>query len=193
MLTRLRRHAEQRDQAGFTLIELVLTVALLGVIGAAIVSSFLVMLTTKESTTEQLDASADQQFLVSFFTDDVAGAREVLVGGTQTICGTSSSPLVTFAGSDFAPGTTTAVPVRTAWVYRPPVSPSTVGQVERLRCVGSTLTRSTLARDVSAAPTLTGGSSCTSAITATKPTYVQLSVTSTFGTTAEPCGRRRVA
>ncbi|HET9657479.1 MAG TPA: prepilin-type N-terminal cleavage/methylation domain-containing protein [Kineosporiaceae bacterium] len=97
-----------RDEAGFTLIELVLAIGILGVVMIAIVSVMLTTLKVNQETQQRTDDSVDVQLATAYFTDDAYGAQSLAQGGTAG-CGTTT-PLIQFSGSTFttdAAGTNT--------------------------------------------------------------------------------------
>lgn len=172
---------------GFTLVELLLTVVLLGVVGSAIASSMLVMLSTKKSAEGMLAVSQDRQFVTSWFSDDVAGARSIATG-TQPVCGTPQSTAVVFTGTDVDPGTTSGTATTVAWTY---VSASK--ELRRTSCRGAGPAEvRTLARNVDAAPTVGGSCSGSGPLTSTPPpAQVRLTVPQAGGAPLVLCALRR--
>ena len=176
-----------RPDGGFTLVELLLTVTLMGIVGGAIASSLLVMLSTKQRTEGMLAVSRDRQFVSNYFSDDAAGAVTVS-GGSQPVCGTTQSTVVVFTGRDVTPGTTTSVTTTVAWSYVP-VSKT----LTRTACsAGSPAQVRTLARNVASAPTASASCTASVALSSTpKPVQVGLTVPQAAGNPLTLCASRR--
>lgn len=180
-----------RSDGGFTLIELLLSVAILGIIGAAIGSSFLVMLTTEQRTNDMLAVSRDRQFVSNYFSDDASGAV-TMSEGAQSVCGSSLTALVVFTGRDTDPGTSSTVPTTVAWSYQ---SGPSAGRLLRTACRGGgPADVRIVARNVSATVPPTVRASCTSSTTVTSaPTAPQvlLTVAQATGGPLRLCALRR--
>lgn len=73
-----------RDEDGFTLIEMVIAVMVLGVVIASIAMGMIVMFRTTEETTQRLSESPDLQIAAAYFGSDVQSA--------QSFTGTCGSP-----------------------------------------------------------------------------------------------------
>lgn len=179
------RPARQDD--GFTLIELLLSIAILGIIGTAIVSSFLVMLSTQKRTQEAQAVSQDRQLVPIYFTDDVAGARNVATG-TQTVCGSARDTVVALFGRDYDPGSVTAVPTTVAYVWS-----GASGRLTRVACRGTGPAATTsIARNVSTQPTVSAN--CSSAVpvgSTPAPRRVAITVPQVQGNPLVVCAERR--
>ena len=80
---------ERRD-AGFTLMEMLIAITILGVITVPLVSAFALGLGQTRSSNQTVTNSADAQLLASFFPSDIASAANVNTTGS---CG--SGPLAT--------------------------------------------------------------------------------------------------
>lgn len=63
--------------SGFTLIELVISVLILGVIIAPLASAFTLNFQTSSEAKQRISNSADAQLLTSYFSDDVASSEKV--------------------------------------------------------------------------------------------------------------------
>ena len=181
------RSRRPRSDEGFTLVELVLTVALMGIVGGAIASSLLVLLSTKQRTQGALAVSQDRQFVSNYFSDDVAGAVTV-TEGSQPVCGTTQSTVVLFSGKDVTPGTTSSVATTVAWSYVP-VSKT----LTRTACsAGSPMQVRTVARNVASAPTASASCTASVALSSTpKPIQVGLTVPQVAGNPLTLCASRR--
>ncbi|MGZ4640341.1 MAG: PulJ/GspJ family protein [Actinomycetes bacterium] len=191
----LRPRQTDQDE-GFTLVELIVAVAILGIIGSAIVSSIFVGLQTRARTTSQLAASHDDQNLASYWAQDVDGANPQTpfaagdaVGvstSAGTYCGTTVTPVVVFSGKDFDAGSQVAVSTTAVWVYD-----SAAHTLARTTCRGSaTPSTSVLARELTATPTLQADCAGTTAFALTAP-VVALKVQESDGLVPVLCGRRR--
>ena len=127
-----------RPDGGFTLIEMLLCVALVGIIGGAIASSLLVMISTQQRTTGMLAVSQDRQLVANYFNDDVAGATTVATGA-QPVCGSTVTSLVVLTGSDSEPPTSSlplppapvSATTTVAWSY---VAGTPAGSLVRTSC-----------------------------------------------------------
>lgn len=106
---------------GFTLIEMLLTVSIMGVISAALFGVVLSYFQVSASTRTRLSESTDQQFVSAYWQQDVSAlGRRALTGGTTTTsqsvwvgaaapggCGSSvpGTVVVSFAWREFQTGT----------------------------------------------------------------------------------------
>lgn len=73
---------EQEDEGGFTLVELLVSITVLGVILSAIVSAMLVYLSNGVDSSRRDDHSAGAALLASYLERDLASADAVTTGGT---------------------------------------------------------------------------------------------------------------
>jgi prepilin-type N-terminal cleavage/methylation domain-containing protein len=188
---------QQRPDAGFTLIEMLLCVALVGIIGGAIASSLLVMVSTQQRTTGMLAVSQDRQLVANYFNDDVAGATTVATG-SQPVCGTTVNSLVVLTGGDSEPPTSSlplppapvSATTTVAWSY---VAGTPAGRLVRTSCRnGGTPATRTVAKNVATTPATSA--SCTSAVSLTgvpKPAQVSLTVPQVSGAPLVLCALRR--
>lgn len=190
MLTRRRAAADQEE--GFTLVELVLSVSLMGLVMLAVVGSVFFVLNARARTSGQLASSADRQIVASYFAEDVEGASGTAPFSTSalTLCdGTSVTPLVTVRGTDYGPGSITPVPVTVAYVYQP-----STRELKRMSCRGTTgpVTTRSLARNVASAPSLSG--SCTGAVAVSSTARaLALTVPEAGNPAVVVCARRRAS
>ena len=98
----------RRDESGFTIIELLISITILGVLMAAVTGAMLVALDTNAATGTRIDESRDQQFAAAYFSGDVQSAKTITLGaagGAPNLaakCGTTPAVLVVdLVGQDF--------------------------------------------------------------------------------------------
>ncbi len=134
----LRRSA----QAGFTLVELLVAVTLLGIVMSAVAGVSFVAVGTSATAVTRLDESADLLRAATYVGDDVAGAQSVSVG-TKPRCGTDATAVVELVGQDFTDDSTfTTTTTVVTYVVRTVTDPSgtTRRQLHRLSCSAATTT-----------------------------------------------------
>ena len=165
---RLRRGAD-----GFTLVELLVAIAILGIITVPLSNVVIAYLRNTDATTARLIESHDAQISSAYWAQDVAsiGTRSTTapyplnqsVWTGASLCPTAGTPIVSLAWDDFtSAGTRTLIQV----VY---VVQTVSGQTElhRVRCEGSAAVSDiTLAHDLdpSTPPTVAcSGVSCAAA------------------------------
>lgn len=122
---------------GFTLVELLISVTILGLVLSALSGVTFVTLRTAAATDTRFDESNDLLRAAAYFAGDVMGAQSVAVSATPR-CGTDSSAVVEFLGQDFTDDsslttTTTVVTYVVRTVGTPPVL-----QLRRLACAVAT-------------------------------------------------------
>lgn len=159
---------------GFTLVELLISVTILGVLLSAVSGVTLVAIRTAGTSDIRLAESTDLMRATTFFSGDVQSAKSVATA-TVPKCGTDLKVVVEFVGQDFADDTTPpAVPAVTpavtttvvSYVQRTLTEPTgTSRELHRLACTAPTatpvypltpITDTTVVRRLSAtAPTLT--------------------------------------
>jgi prepilin-type N-terminal cleavage/methylation domain-containing protein len=89
MLTSVR--PKRRPEEGFTLIELIISIGLLGVVFSVLALVMLASLRANQETRARLDETRDEQFVAAYFASDLAGATEMVSGtatGPAARCGT---------------------------------------------------------------------------------------------------------
>jgi prepilin-type N-terminal cleavage/methylation domain-containing protein len=101
-------YAHRSDEAGFTLVELITAIAILGIIAAPLAMSFISGLRIIGRADERLGDSRSALITASFFANDVSSANTVSRGNTNA-CGSfsgSQAGVVTFAwaSATAAPG-----------------------------------------------------------------------------------------
>lgn len=167
------------DDSGFTLVELLLVIVILGVIMVPLSDMVLGALRQTNQSQGRLTESHDAQIAASYWASDVAslGTRSTdepydlqasietnaAYNGGSYPCGTAGTPnaVVRFAW-DETTGPTTSTLVIVAYVVKPNGARSTL---HRLRCNGSAtpVSDTVLAHDLVAAPTVTCDGGCSGA------------------------------
>lgn len=184
-----------RSDDGFTLIELVISVAILGIIVAALCGVMLQYLKTTTDTSARLNESTDEQFISTYWQNDVSSlGRRSFDSSTKTVppaqsvfvgsagpggCGSSvGSVVVAFAWNQFLVGAsipddawnTTSNEVAYVTV---PNGPRLL--LQRVRCKnGVASTPLTVAHNLTTAPTISCDTTCTSS---TLPNRVSMTFT----------------
>jgi Tfp pilus assembly protein PilE len=165
------RRLSRRDDAGATLIEVLVAVVVLGVIAVPLGNAVIAVLHNTDRTSGRLTESHDAQLTAAYWGQDVASVgtrdrtdpynpvlkpsieRDVAATAGTYPCGTASSPtaIVRFASDDASAAGTTVVVVAYGAVRF-----GTRYTLHRLRCAGSTTPSSDLilAHDLLAAPTV---------------------------------------
>ena len=174
---RLRR---LRGDDGFTLIEMVMSVAILGIISAALLGVMLQYLKTASDTSARLNESTDQQFISTYWQDDVSSlgrqslappasftpSQSVFVGSAGPGgCGSSvGSVVVAFAWNEFEVNATNpdhawdTTPQEVAYVIVPSGRPHVL---QRVRCEnGVARAPQTVAHSLVTPPTISCNTSC---------------------------------
>ena len=103
-LRRLR--ARRADEQGFTLVELILSIAILGVISTTIGVVGVVMFRTLNQTQARLDETRGPRFASVYWIPDVASTETVNPSTGLTACGSGGTNLVTLRWIDDRTGTT---------------------------------------------------------------------------------------
>jgi prepilin-type N-terminal cleavage/methylation domain-containing protein len=191
ILERLRR---TRGDDGFTLIEMVMTVAIMGIISATLLGVMFQYLKTTTDTSARLNESTDQQFISTYWQNDVSSlgrktfsgsvpltpAQSVFVNAAgPSSCGSAvGTVVVAFAWNEFnvnaanpdnAWGTT---PHEVAYVTVPAGSRMLL---KRVRCRnGATSQPQTVAHNLASAPTIDCDTTCSAA---TPPNRVSMTFT----------------
>lgn len=158
-MTTLRSHDARSRESGFTMVELIASIAILGIISTSLGVVGVVMFKTMGQTQDRLNESRGPRFASVYWVPDVASAEVVnpANAGVPTICGTAG-PLVTLQWTD-----TTSTGVTT--VSYGIVTTGAVSKLERRFCTngGTIPTRTTtIAPSVdTAATTVTCGNGTT--------------------------------
>lgn len=83
-----------RDERGFTLVEVLIAVTVLGIIVAALGAAFSVGLRTMDGTANRLAGSMDAQLLGFYLPDDVASATTITASPAPIVCAGAASPIL---------------------------------------------------------------------------------------------------
>lgn len=136
-----------RSEAGFTLVELLLAVAILGIVIVPLTGAIIVGLRTMDQTSHRYAASNDAQVLTRYLPPDVQSANTGIVIGLSACTGTSNRKLQLTVNPQGTAGTRTIM----YWVRSVPG-----GRFELVRsvwdngaCTSGQATRTTVvARDI---------------------------------------------
>lgn len=91
-----------RDARGFTLMELSVAVAVLGILMSAVTALMVITLQRTAAADRELTETADLQFAAAYFPHDVEGASEIS-SGTAAKCG-PGNVVIEFVGTDYSAG-----------------------------------------------------------------------------------------
>lgn len=102
MLRATRVTSPQTERSdGFSLIELILSIGILGVVFSVLSLVMVTALKSNQETEDRLDETRDEQFVAAYFATDMAGATQVIPGGAAQ-CGADAA-VVTLVGESFVP------------------------------------------------------------------------------------------
>lgn len=126
---------------GFTLVELLVAITVLGLVLGAITGISFVAVRTSASANVRLSESNDLLRATTYFADDVRGAQSVSVA-TAPHCGPDATAVVEFAGQDFSDDSTLTITTTVvSYVLRTVTGPAgTTTQLHRLACTSPTAT-----------------------------------------------------
>ena len=91
----MRIRVGETNQTGFTLIEIIVGMAILGVLMTAIGSALIVAFRTTDATNQRLSESNDVQISSAFLANDVQSAKTVAVSGSGANCSVDYATLPT--------------------------------------------------------------------------------------------------
>lgn len=183
MQKRMRR---LRNDEGFTLIEMVMTVAILGVIAVVLFGVVIQYLKVSGATRSRLAESTDQQFISTYWQADVSslGRRSFTPSDVSNPVPSSQSVYVGAAGPSSCGSTVGTVVVAFAWTEFPVNAPNPANawtvsaqevsyvrvggsapyKLQRVRCKGGVEAAPlTVAHNLTGTPTITCDSTCTAA------------------------------
>lgn len=83
-----------RSENGFTLIELIVSIGLLGIVFATLSLVMLGSMRVNDETRDRLDETRDEQFVAAYFATDVAGAAEITAAPPTARCGTGAGTVI---------------------------------------------------------------------------------------------------
>ncbi len=181
-----------RRADGFTLVELTVAVAILGILTSAVASALLVAMRATQEASDRLDGAMDVAALSTYFGADVHGANVIRAQGAPTCGSTGDRLVVELAGPDrqsLGATTTTVVSyvapgAGTAVLRRACSQPAAVPDDERVVATGLSSSSEPVVSclGLGGGPTACGGSSWAS---------VELTVTSALGDRTVVVGTRR--
>ena len=193
----LRRRPGAAGEAGFTLVELLVSITVLGIVLGSVVAASFVAARTSAASKIRLDDSNDLVVAATYFGDDVQGAQGVVVD-SEPLCGPDDDAVVEFAGQDFADDSTLAITTTVVtYVLRGgDDADDPTFELHRLSCRADSagpaypltpITDVTVAAALSGRPTVScGGTACGAGFT-----QVGLSVATDGGLRVTLTGRRR--
>jgi prepilin-type N-terminal cleavage/methylation domain-containing protein len=151
----MRLNLDDRRDAGFTLVELLISIVILGVIMVPLGNAVIGIIRNTDATSDRLALSHDAQISAAYFDRDVAavGLRDQTTGGTTPLpsiqlgatydaggktCGTPATPaaLVRLLSDDWD-GTAIPPVVRTDIVAYYLAPSGAVSELHRIACTGS--------------------------------------------------------
>jgi|GEM_PF-4249850 prepilin-type N-terminal cleavage/methylation domain len=132
------------DERGFTLVELLVAITILGIIMVAIGAMITTAFRTTTIVSNRLNASRAPKLVSTYWVPDVEGAESVNVGAGG--CGDGGTPLVTFQWTDYSSVVATEAPpvvpltpnASATWAI---ITRGTRTQVVRRECRGVGVTR----------------------------------------------------
>ena len=188
-----------KREEGFTLIELIVAVAVLGVIIGAIAASLVVSLQTTDVTTDRLNESNDAQMAAVYYVQDVASATDVDVTDEHA-CAAGNEVVVQFSWTEQSlngAGDIVDVAKVASYEYQAPLG-ADGGRLVRLHCTDAGAPSSVvIAQSLASKPILTcdgaGPGVCDLSDPDDVPRMVQLTVSETNDYTYELSGSRRAS
>ncbi|MBA2952733.1 prepilin-type N-terminal cleavage/methylation domain-containing protein [Nocardioides sp. CGMCC 1.13656] len=192
-LTEERQRPAERDD-GFTLIEMVITVAILGIVSVALCGVMFSYLTSTTETSARLNESTDEQFISTYWQNDVSSLGRRYFSSSTNTFGVDQSVFVGAAGPGGCGGSVGSVVVAFGWndFETDPTAPdpwSTTAQgvayvtvpngsrfnLQRVRCRGAVVGAPlTVAHNLTGTPSISCDTTCTAA---TPPNRVSMTFT----------------
>lgn len=147
-----------RADGGFTLVELIIAIAIMGLLVTTLVGVLFASVKANEDTTRRLDGTRDEQFSSVYFAPDVQGASSVATGVTAT-CGTGTA-FLDLRGTSFDPASLVTTQTAVSYVFTTVTSGGVAsGRVERRTCEAASLAagsppqaRTAVARNLATTP-----------------------------------------
>jgi prepilin-type N-terminal cleavage/methylation domain-containing protein len=90
-MSRATHELHIRDDCGFTLVELVIAMMILGLIMVPLLSSFVLNISSASESNQRVQDSLDAQVLSTYFTADVASSNTVAISAASPPCGYSGT------------------------------------------------------------------------------------------------------
>lgn len=168
----------KRDDGGWTLVELLVAMFIIGIIIAAVANALIVGFTTSDDTSKRFAESHDAQIASATLAKDVQNAASI-TSATNAVCGAGA--LIAFSQD----GTTPAI----GYYYG--VAPNGETQVMRRQCDGTGSQVLAHFAATSGAPTITCDAIACNPGSRPKPNVVQISVTEQSGYVFNVLGARR--
>jgi prepilin-type N-terminal cleavage/methylation domain-containing protein len=198
----LKHNMLRRDDAGFTLVELMVAIVILGIIAVPLGNVIIGYLRNTDATTARLGESHDAQISAAYFSADVAsvGVRSTTYSSdpskpypfTQSIeenapatsglfpCGSAATPsaVIRFGWDDYTDAAASA-PTRMRVAYVADADAAGQLQLHRLVCAGSAavVTDTVIAHDLVSVSAACTPAPCAAGSAAAPPLAVKLSLT----------------
>lgn len=169
------------DEQGFTLLELIVAISLLGIIMIPLAAAFTVAGSASQNARDRLEGSTASLFASAYWADDVQSADTITIGGSACSGGSAE---VTFAWAA-DPTAPTGAQSQASYAVRDAAGGGK--RLVRIACGGSSATN-TLVPRLGTVKGVSCDPSCTpSASAAAAPIRVKMTL-STVGTKTEPDG-----
>lgn len=136
-----------RDERGFTLIEAVISVAILGIVMAALATAMILYFRTTDATTQKLSESPGLQLAASYFASD-AQSNDIALGSQDCLGAGQASALVSFRWQDPGVNANFTTDDRNVVVSYLVVQVGTQKQLWRNRCEGALNTDGTRSNEI---------------------------------------------
>lgn len=101
----LQSRTVARGQDGFTLVELVITISITGIIMGAVAAALIAGFRITDETNARIGHSHDRHIVAAYFANDVQSASAPVEGGVgAAFCSSGGTPIVSFRSTDTATG-----------------------------------------------------------------------------------------